>query len=123
MALEITIQNSDEFQEMVEGKDFRISEAVVNGILINLSTKKRHIHVLSIICLEDDAIYDITIERKHFLETLEENLPYYIKEEKYEECQVIADTINKLKNQEIGNMIEDISKLGNLIEDISKSKK
>ena len=58
MALEITIQNSDEFQEMVEGKDFRISEAVVNGILSNLSTKKRHIHVLSIICIEDDAIYD-----------------------------------------------------------------
>jgi hypothetical protein len=110
MAVEITVQNSDEFQEMVDSKDFRISEAVVSGILKNINTKKRHVHVLSIACIEDDAIYDITVERKHFAETLEENLPYYIKEERYEDCRIIADTIDKLKNQEIGNLIEDISK-------------
>ncbi len=110
MAVEITVQNSDEFQEMVDSKDFRISEAVVSGILKNLNTKKRHVHVLSIACIEDDAIYDITVERKHFAETLEENLPYYIKEERYEDCRIIADTIDKLKNQEIGNLIEDITK-------------
>jgi hypothetical protein len=110
MAVEITVQNSDEFQEMVDSKDFRISEAVVSGILKNINTKKRHVHVLSIACIEDDAIYDITVERKHFAETLEENLPYYIKEERYEDCRIIADTIYKLKNQEIGNLIEDITK-------------
>jgi len=110
MAVEITVQNSDEFQEMVDSKDFRISEAVVSGILKNINTKKRHVHVLSIACIEDDAIYDITVERKHFAETLEENLPYYIKEERYEDCRIIADTIDKLKNQEIGNLIEDITK-------------
>ena len=110
MAVEITVQNSDEFQEMVDSKDFRISEAVVSGILKNINTKKRHVHVLSIACIEDDAIYDITVERKHFAETLEENLPYYIKEERYEDCRTIADAIDKLKNQEIGNLIEDITK-------------
>ena len=110
MAVEITVQNSDEFQEMVDSKDFRISEAVVSGILKNIKSKKKHIHVLSIHCIEDDAIYDITVERKHFAETLEENLPYYIREERYEDCRVIADTIDKLKNQEIGNLIEDITK-------------
>jgi hypothetical protein len=110
MAVEITIQNSDEFQEMVDSKDFRISEAVVSGILKNINTKKRHVHVLSITCIEDDAIYDITVERKHFAETLEENLPYYIREERYEDCRVIADAIDKLKTQEIGNLIEDLSK-------------
>jgi protein-arginine kinase activator protein McsA len=110
MAVEITVQNSDEFQEMVDSKDFRISEAVVSGILKNINTKKRHVHVLSIACIEDDAIYDITVERKHFAETLEENLPYYIKEERYEDCRVIADAIDKLKTQEIGNLIEDLSK-------------
>lgn len=110
MAVEITVQNSDEFQEMVDNKDFRISEAVVSGILKNLNTKKRHVHVLSIACIEDEAIYDITVERKHFAETLEENLPYYIKEERYEDCRLIADAIDKLKNQEIGNLIEDITK-------------
>ena len=110
MAVEITVQNSDEFQEMVDSKDFRISEAVVSGILKNINTKKRHVHVLSITCIADDAIYDITVERKHFAETLEENLPYYIREERYEDCRVIADAIDKLKTQEIGNLIEDLSK-------------
>ncbi len=110
MAVEITVQNSDEFQEMVDSKDFRISEAVVSGILKNLDTKKRHVHVLSIACIEDDAIYDITVERKHFAETLEENLQYYIKEERYEDWRVIADAIDRLKTQEIGNLIEDLSK-------------
>ena len=99
MALEITIQNSDEFQEMVEGKDFRISEAVVNGILSNLSTKKRHIHVISIICIEDDAIYDITIDRKDFLSTLQKQLPILEKHELYEKCSEVIKALDYLKEQ------------------------
>ena len=51
MAVEITVQNSDEFQEMVDSKDFRISEAVVSGILKNIKSKKKHIHLLSIHCI------------------------------------------------------------------------
>ena len=105
MAVEITVQNSDEFQEMVDSKDFRISEAVVSGILKNINSKKKHVHVLSIACIEDDAIYDITVERKYFAETLEENLPYYVQEERYEDCRTIADAIKKLKDQEIGNLL------------------
>ena len=97
MAIEITVQNSDEFQEMVDNKDFRIAEAVVSGIIKNVNTKKKHIHVLSINCIEDDAIYDITVERKYFAETLEENLPHYVGEERYEDCRTIADAIKKLK--------------------------
>jgi hypothetical protein len=54
--------------------------------------------VLSVTCLEEEEVYDITIERKHFAETLEENLPYYIREEQYEECQKIVNIINELKN-------------------------
>jgi protein-arginine kinase activator protein McsA len=109
MAVELTVQNSDEFQEMVDSKDFRISEAVVSGILKNLKTKKKHVHVLSIHCIEDDAIYDITVERKHFAETLEENLPYYVREELYEDCRVIADTIKILKNQEVLDIVNKVS--------------
>jgi protein-arginine kinase activator protein McsA len=109
MATEITVQNSDEFQEMVDSKDFRISKAVVSGILKNVKSKKKHVHVLSIHCIEDDAIYDITIERKHFAETLEENLPYYVREELYEDCRVIADTIKSLKNQEVLDIVTKVS--------------
>ena len=98
MVAEITVNNTEEFQELVDNKDFRIAKAIVEGILENISTKKKYIHVLSVTCLEEGEIYDITVERKHFAETLEENLPYYIKEEKYEDCQLIVNAINVLKN-------------------------
>ena len=98
MVAEITVNNSDEFQELVDQKDFRIAKAIVEGILDNVKSKKKYIHVLSITCLEEGEIYDITVERKHFIDTLEENLPYYIREEQYEDCQRIVNTINELKN-------------------------
>jgi hypothetical protein len=98
MVAEITVNNTEEFQELVDNKDIRISKAIVGGILENINNKKKHVHVLSVTCLEEGEIYDITVERKHFVETLEENLPYYIREELYEDCQRIVETVNKLKN-------------------------
>jgi protein-arginine kinase activator protein McsA len=96
-AIEITVHNTEEFQELVDNKDFRIAQAIVEGILDNVSSKKKHVHVLSITCLEEGEIYDITVERKHFIETLEENLPYYVKEELYEKCAEITKAIESLK--------------------------
>ena len=110
MAIEITVQNTDEFQEMVDNKDFRIAEAIVSGILKNINGKKKYVHVLSVTCLEEEEIYDITVERKHFAETLEENLPYYVREERYEDCQKIVNIINELKNNDISNIITEITK-------------
>lgn len=99
MAGEITVNNSDEFQEMVDNKDFRIAEAIVESILENMNTKKKNVHILSVACVEDQAIYDLTLDRKFFADTLEENLKYYIEQEKYEHCQKIVDAINKLKEK------------------------
>jgi len=96
-AIEITVNNTEEFQELVDNKDFRIAQAIVEGILDNVNSKKKHVHVLSITCLEEGEIYDITVERKHFVETLSENLPYYVKEELYEKCAEITKTIELLK--------------------------
>ena len=110
MATEITVQNTEEFQEMVDNKDFRLSEAIVSGILKNINGKRKNVHVLSITCLDEGEIYDITVERKHFTETLEENLPYYVREERYEDCQKIVNIINELKNKDISNMVSEISK-------------
>jgi protein-arginine kinase activator protein McsA len=96
-AIEITVHNTEEFQELVDNKDFRIAQAIVEGILDNVNSKKKHVHVLSITCLEEGEIYDITVERKHFIETLEENLPYYVKEELYEKCAEITKAVESLK--------------------------
>ena len=99
MAVDFTLNNSEEFQKMINDKDFRISQAIVETILNNLTTKKKHIHVLSVSCLEENATYDITLERKHFVDTLEENLKYYIEQEKYEDCTKIVQAIDVLKTQ------------------------
>jgi protein-arginine kinase activator protein McsA len=94
---EIHVESTEEFQELINNKDFRISKAVVEGILNNMSTKKKHIHVLSIICEDEDEIFDITVERKHFAETLNENLKYYVENEEYEGCQKIIEAIKLLQ--------------------------
>ena len=60
--------------------------------------------------MEEGEIYDITVERKHFAETLEENLPHYVREERYEDCQKIVNIINELKNGDISNIVNEISK-------------
>lgn len=99
MAGEITVNNSDEFQEMVDNKDFRIAKAIVESILENLNTKKKNVHILSVACVEDQAVYDLTLDRKFFVDTLEENLKYFIEQERYEECQKIVEAINKLKEK------------------------
>lgn len=108
MAFEITVQNTNEFQELVNNQDFRISQAIVYEILKEIDSNKKQILALSIICLDEDEIYDITIERKHFAETLEENLPHFIREEKYEDCRLISDAILNLKSKNISNIITKI---------------
>ena len=103
MAIEINLNNSEEFQDMIDKKDFTIAKAVVETILTNLNTRKKHLHVLSVNCLEDGATYDITLERKYFAETLQENLKYYVEKELYEECTQIVEAINQLKEKTDGN--------------------
>jgi len=99
MALELTVNNMEEFQDIVDSKDFRISESVVTSILNNLNTKKQNVHIISVTILEEGSTLDMTLERKFFAETLEENLKYFIEQERYEDCQNIVNAISELKNQ------------------------
>ena len=48
MALELNVNNIEEFQDMIDAKDFRISESIIKTILSNVNTKKKHIHIISI---------------------------------------------------------------------------
>jgi len=102
MAIEITLNNSDEFQDMIDRKDFTIAKAVVETILANLNTRKKYLHILSVNCIEDGATYDITLEKKYFCETLQENLKHYVEKELYEECTQIVEAINQLKEKTDG---------------------
>tara|TARA_B110000503_G_scaffold67970_1_gene106306 strand:- start:244 stop:405 length:162 start_codon:yes stop_codon:yes gene_type:complete len=38
---EFNVESTDEFQEMVDNRDFRIAHSIVEGIFANLTTKKK----------------------------------------------------------------------------------
>jgi hypothetical protein len=100
MATEISVFDSDEFEELVAQRDLRISKALVETILSNLKGRKRHLHALSVLIEQDQTIYDITIDRQEFVHTLEQNLPIYEKHELYEGCQEIVNAIKFLKDKQ-----------------------
>lgn len=100
MATEISVFDSDEFEELVAQRDLRISKALVETILNNLKGRKRHLHALSVLIEQDQTIYDITIDRQEFVHTLEQNLPIYEKHELYEGCQEIVNAIKFLKEKQ-----------------------
>ena len=100
MATEISVFDSDEFEELVAQRDLRISKALVETILNNLKGRKRHLHALSVLVEQDQTIYDITIDRKEFVNTLEQNLSIYEKHELYEGCAEIVKAISFLKDKQ-----------------------
>jgi hypothetical protein len=95
---EIKVNTMEEFRNLVDKKHFSISQAIVSSILSNLKTRKKNVHVLSIKCLEENTIFDITLERTNFSETLKENLKYFEQHEMYEECIEIDKAIKALTN-------------------------
>jgi hypothetical protein len=100
MVTEISVFDSDEFEELVTQRDLRISKALVETILNNLKGRKRHLHALSVLIEQEQTIYDITIDRKEFVNTLEQNLPIYEKHELYEGCAEIVKAIKFLKDKQ-----------------------
>ena len=100
MAEEITVKDNDEFEEIIANHDLRVSKALVETILSNLKGRKRHLHALSVMVLNEATIYDITIDRKEFITTLEKNLPIYEENELYEKCAEIIKAIKYIKKRE-----------------------
>ena len=97
MAYSVNVKTREEFEDLIYGKDLNISKSIVDSILKNLKTKKRHIHVLEIIIEEEDKIMDLTVDRKDFIDTLEKNLEIHVYHEEYERCIDIQRAISKLK--------------------------
>lgn len=93
---EIEVRSLSDFHSLVEKKYFGISEAIVQSILSNLKTRKKNVHVLSVKCIEENTIFDITLEKVNFKETLKENLKYFEDREMYEECGKIHKAIETL---------------------------
>ena len=99
MAAEFKVNNADEFEKMIYEKDIKITEALVKTVLKNLKSKKRHHHALSVICISEGEIYDVTIDKRDFQYTLESTLPKFENEELYEDCSKIVKALKYLKKQ------------------------
>jgi hypothetical protein len=100
MAIEISVFDNEEFEKLIAKRDLRISKALVETILKNLKGRKRHIHALSVFVINEEVIYDITVDRQDFVTALENNLPIYEENELYEECAEIIKGIKFLKEIE-----------------------
>lgn len=103
MPTEITVNTGQDFQNMLDNQDFTIAQAIVESILENINTKKRNIHVISVNIQDEDSTFDITLDKEHFAQTLKENLPFYIKQELYEDCTKIQQAIQELESKKTKN--------------------
>jgi len=97
---EIEVRSMPDFQDLVDKKHFSISQAIVGSILSNLKTHRKNVHVLSVKCLEENTIFDITLEKTSFSDTLKENLKYFEDREMYEDCAEITKAIKILNKSE-----------------------
>jgi hypothetical protein len=95
MNREFKIKNKESFDEEIEG-NLEISNLIVNTILDNINTTKKHIYALSIILEDTGEGYDFTINRDSFRDTLNKNLYIQERYEQYEVCNKILKALEKL---------------------------
>jgi hypothetical protein len=96
---EFVVNNSEEFENMVEAGDINIAKALVETVLKNLKGRKRHIPAMSVFLQEEQLILDVTVDRNDFIYVLENNLPKYEAHELYEKCVEIVDALKFLKEK------------------------
>ncbi len=97
MVKRIKVKSVEEFEDMMQEQDLKISKAIVEVALKNLKNKKRFIPVLEVHVEEDETIFDITLDKRNILSTLQQNLEIHERNEDYEGCARIAKGIQELK--------------------------
>ena len=95
----ITVDKYDDFLQMAKTQKFTISQAIVEGILNNLETRKKEVPIFEIEIESEGAEYTLAVQKDEFIQTLETNLIHYENEEAYEGCQKIIEAINYLKTK------------------------
>ncbi len=97
MVKRIKVKSVEEFEDMLQEQDLKISKAIVEVALKNLKGDKRFIPVLEVHVEEDESIFDITLDRQNLLSTLQQNLEIHERNEDYEGCARISKAIQELK--------------------------
>jgi Cu/Ag efflux pump CusA len=102
------VDSLEELNTLIDEQNIILSKAIVEGILENLDTDVPEVFLMSITVRSEKATYDITVKREDFAETLEENLPHYVREEEYEQCRRIADAIETLRQGTISKVVTNL---------------
>jgi len=97
MVKRIKVKNVEEFEEMLQEQDLKISKAIVEVALKNLKGKKRFIPIMEIHVEEDESIFDITLDKQDIVSTLQQNLEIHERNEDYEGCARIANALKELQ--------------------------
>ena len=97
---EFEVNNSEEFEGLIENGDIEIAQALVETILKNLKGRKRHIPAMYVLLQEEQMVLDVTVDRLDFIYVLETNLPKYEAYEMYEKCAEIVNAIKYLKDKQ-----------------------
>jgi septum formation topological specificity factor MinE len=97
MTKRIKVKNVEEFEDMLQEQDLKISKAIIEVALKNLKGDKRFIPVLEVHVEEDESIFDITLDRQNMVSTLQQNLEIHERNEDYEGCARISKAIQELK--------------------------
>ena len=97
MVKRIKVKNVEEFEEMLQEQDLKISKAIVEVALKNLKGKKRFIPIMEVHVEEDESIFDITLDRQDIVSTLQQNLEIHERNEDYEGCARIANALKELQ--------------------------
>jgi DNA-directed RNA polymerase len=97
MVKRIKVKSVEEFEDMLQEQDLKISKAIIEVALKNLKGDKRFIPVLEVHVEEDESIFDITLDRQNMVSTLQQNLEIHERNEDYEGCARISKAIQELK--------------------------
>jgi|TARA_B100001093_G_C26544157_1_gene891644 hypothetical protein len=89
---------AEEMNDAFRGGLKELHDLIVDTALANIKTKRKEIPVVSIRTKDEDVLYDIMIDRKDMVETLEQNLQSMEEYEDYERCQKIVNAIDYLKS-------------------------
>jgi uncharacterized protein YlxP (DUF503 family) len=97
----ITFETALEFENLIKNGDYNLSCLIIDISLENLKNKRKVIPILSVYTIDEDMIFDITLDREDIEQTLNQNLNIMEKFEDYERCQQIVEGLNFLKNKKI----------------------
>ena len=91
--------SDEEMENTFKGGNKKLHDLIIDVAITYLKTKEKSIPVVSIYTSKEDMNYDIMIERRDMIETLEQNLIIMEEYEDYERYQNILKALNYLKSK------------------------